>query len=130
ERFGLSQLHQLRGRVGRGAEKSYCILVADPKTFGAQERIKAMLRSNDGFYIAEVDLRLRGPGEFYGVRQSGLPEFKVADIIRDEEVLRKARKEAFSIVSADPELRSPHHSAIKKRLFEKYGDFLELGSLN
>jgi ATP-dependent DNA helicase RecG len=101
ERFGLSQLHQLRGRIGRGAEQSYCFLIADAKTPEAKTRIKAMLDSTDGFHIAEVDLKLRGPGDFYGIRQSGLPNFRVADIIRDEKILREARKAAFELIAED-----------------------------
>ncbi|MEE8638269.1 MAG: ATP-dependent DNA helicase RecG [Candidatus Margulisiibacteriota bacterium] len=101
ERFGLSQLHQLRGRIGRGAEQSYCFLVAEAKTGEARTRIKAMLDSSDGFHIAEVDLRLRGPGDFYGTRQSGLPIFRVADIIRDEKILREARTAAFELIAED-----------------------------
>lgn len=98
ERFGLSQLHQLRGRIGRGSEQSYCFMIADPKTPESKARIKAMLDSNDGFYIAEVDLQLRGPGEVLGLRQSGLPSFRVADIIKDEKILQEARIAAFKLI--------------------------------
>jgi ATP-dependent DNA helicase RecG len=95
ERFGLSQLHQLRGRVGRGAEKSYCVLLtSDKKTAVAVERLGIMAETNDGFVIAEKDLELRGPGELLGTRQSGLPEFRVANIVRDQQFLEGARKEA------------------------------------
>jgi ATP-dependent DNA helicase RecG len=103
ERFGLSQLHQLRGRIGRGAEQSYCFLIAGAKSLEAKARIKAMLDSTDGFHIAEVDLRLRGPGDFYGTRQSGLPNFRVADIIRDEKILREARNAAFDLIAGNIE---------------------------
>jgi ATP-dependent DNA helicase RecG len=95
ERFGLSQLHQLRGRVGRGAEKSYCILLtSDKKTAVARERLGIMAQTNDGFLIAEKDLEIRGPGELLGTRQSGLPELSVANLVRDQLILENARKEA------------------------------------
>jgi ATP-dependent DNA helicase RecG len=98
ERFGLSQLHQLRGRIGRGQEQSYCFLMGKPSSDEAKGRIEAMLKTSDGFKIAEADLRLRGPGEFFGVRQSGLPNFRVADIIRDEEIIREAREAALMLI--------------------------------
>ena len=95
ERFGLSQLHQLRGRVGRGAEKSYCILLtSDKKTAVAEERLGIMAQTNDGFRIAEKDLELRGPGELLGTKQSGLPEFRIGNIVRDQAILEMAKKEA------------------------------------
>lgn len=95
DRFGLSQLHQLRGRVGRGAEQSYCALLAsDKKTEVARERLGIMEETNDGFRIAEKDLELRGPGEIMGTRQAGLPEFRVAHLVRDLDILQDARKEA------------------------------------
>ena len=102
ERFGLSQLHQLRGRVGRGAEQSYCILVTGKLNDTARERIRTMVDSTDGFYIAEMDMRLRGPGEFFGTKQSGLPSLRVANIIRDAEILETARAEALSFVEHPP----------------------------
>ncbi|MBU0671637.1 MAG: ATP-dependent DNA helicase RecG [Candidatus Margulisbacteria bacterium] len=101
ERFGLSQLHQLRGRIGRGAKQSHCFLLADAKSQESRARIKAMIDSTDGFQLAEVDLKLRGPGDFYGIRQSGLPNFRVADIIMDEKILREARKAAFDLIEED-----------------------------
>jgi ATP-dependent DNA helicase RecG len=95
ERFGLSQLHQLRGRVGRGAEKSYCILLtSDKKTAVAEERLGIMAQTSNGFIIAEKDLELRGPGELLGTKQSGLPEFRIGRIVRDQALLEKAREEA------------------------------------
>ena len=95
ERFGLSQLHQLRGRVGRGAEKSYCILLtSDKKTVNAEERLGIMAQTSNGFIIAEKDLELRGPGELLGTKQSGLPEFRIGNIVRDQEILEKAKQEA------------------------------------
>lgn len=103
ERFGLSQLHQLRGRIGRGGEQSFCFLIGGPKTEEAKARLQAMLETSDGFKIAEADLRLRGPGDFWGVRQSGLPNFRVADIIRDEKIIQKARTAAEEFIKKDPE---------------------------
>src|SRR3990170_555589 len=106
ERFGLSQLHQLRGRVGRGAEQSYCFLMANyPLSMDAKERLQALCSSTDGFKIAELDLKLRGPGEFFGTKQHGLPELKVADLIRDLKLLYEARRWAFKIIEEDPFLQ-------------------------
>ena len=102
DRFGLAQLHQLRGRVGRGAAQSYCVLVTGALGEAAQERVKTMVESNDGFQIAETDLRLRGPGEFFGTKQSGLPALRIANIIRDREILEIARGEAQTFISSPP----------------------------
>ena len=129
DRFGLSQLHQLRGRVGRGPWKSYCILLtSDRPGEDARERVGALVQSNDGFRIAEADLRLRGPGEFFGTRQSGLPEFRVADLIRDAAILDDARREATAIVAADPELRSPAHRGLREGLLARWRGKLSLAS--
>jgi ATP-dependent DNA helicase RecG len=95
ERFGLAQLHQLRGRVGRGAAKSYCILMTGPRVSPlAEERLNAMVRTQDGFELAELDLSMRGPGEFFGTRQAGLPDFRVANLVRDRQLLEIAKIEA------------------------------------
>jgi ATP-dependent DNA helicase RecG len=102
ERFGLAQLHQLRGRVGRGAAQSYCILITERMSDQAKERIRTLVDSNDGFLIAEMDLKLRGPGEFFGTKQSGLPSLRVANILRDKEILEAARREALDFVSHPP----------------------------
>jgi ATP-dependent DNA helicase RecG len=102
ERFGLAQLHQLRGRVGRGAEQSYCILVTERVNDAARERIRTMVDTNDGFQIAEMDLKLRGPGEFFGTRQSGLPALRVANILRDQEILEVARTHAQEFMERPP----------------------------
>jgi ATP-dependent DNA helicase RecG len=102
ERFGLSQLHQLRGRVGRGAEKSYCLLLSsEKKTVVAEERLGIMAKTANGFIIAEKDLELRGPGELVGTRQSGLPELRVGNLVRDQQILERARNEAESYLSKD-----------------------------
>jgi ATP-dependent DNA helicase RecG len=102
ERFGLAQLHQLRGRVGRGAEQSYCILVTSRLNDAGRERIRTMVDSNDGFYIAEMDLKLRGPGEFFGTKQSGLPALRIGNIIRDQDLLEIARSEAQAFITNPP----------------------------
>jgi ATP-dependent DNA helicase RecG len=102
ERFGLSQLHQLRGRVGRGAAQSYCLLVTDKMNDTARERIRTLVDSTDGFFIAEMDLKLRGPGEFFGTKQSGLPSLRIANILRDVEILQIARREAVDFVARPP----------------------------
>jgi ATP-dependent DNA helicase RecG len=105
ERFGLSQLHQLRGRTGRGSDQSYCLLVAyEPYGEEAGKRLDMMVKSNDGFRIAEEDLNIRGPGEFFGTRQSGIPDLRIANIVRDAPLLNEARREAFSLIDNDPEL--------------------------
>jgi ATP-dependent DNA helicase RecG len=103
ERFGLAQLHQLRGRVGRGAEQSYCILVTEKLNPAARERIRTVVDSNDGFFIAEMDMKLRGPGEFFGTRQSGLPALRIGNILRDTDILEVARSEAAAFVAHPPE---------------------------
>jgi ATP-dependent DNA helicase RecG len=102
ERFGLSQLHQLRGRVGRGAEQSYCFLLTDKLNDAGKERIRTMVGSQDGFHIAEMDLKLRGPGEFFGTKQSGMPTLRIANILRDPDILAAARSEARSFVEKPP----------------------------
>jgi ATP-dependent DNA helicase RecG len=102
ERFGLAQMHQLRGRVGRGAQQSYCILVTEKLNDTGRERIRTLVQSTDGFHIAEMDLNLRGPGEFLGTRQSGMPSLQIANIIRDQEILAIARREATSLVETPP----------------------------
>ena len=130
ERFGLSQLHQLRGRIGRGRYPSKCILLAQYRSSEeAKVRLRAMERTTDGFQIAEEDLELRGPGEFFGTRQSGLPDFRVAHIIRDTPILIEARKEAFRVVEEDPALIQPPHSRLKDVLVRKWKGRLELATI-
>lgn len=146
ERFGLAQLHQLRGRVGRGAEQSHCILIAESwivakakRRIGmdpsenpvspehvAEQRLATMASTTDGFKIAEVDLVLRGPGDFFGTRQSGLPEFRVANILTDTRILEAARKDAFEIIESDPTLSHPHHRALLDHLRTYFHDSLSL----
>ena len=116
ERFGLSQLHQLRGRVGRGSHKSWCILVSDNGSEETKERLDAMCKTNDGFKIAERDLQMRGPGDFFGARQHGLPEMHVADLGADMNVLQEAQKEARLLLDGDPELRAPENAALRERV--------------
>jgi ATP-dependent DNA helicase RecG len=118
ERFGLAQLHQLRGRVGRGDGKSSCLLVYQgPLGETAKARLKTMRETDDGFVIAEEDLRLRGPGELLGKRQSGLPEFRVADLAAHAELLAAARDDAKMILDKDPELRGPRGEALRMLLY-------------
>ena len=130
ERFGLSQLHQLRGRIGRGRYPSKCILLAQYRSSEeARVRLRAMERTSDGFQIAEEDLNLRGPGEFFGIRQSGLPDFRVAHLVRDTPILIEARKEAFQLIQEDPELAHPSHAALKNILRKRWRERLELASI-
>jgi ATP-dependent DNA helicase RecG len=106
ERFGLAQMHQLRGRIGRGADSSHCLLVVyDPVSDDARRRLDIMVKSTDGFRIAEEDLAIRGPGEFFGERQAGLPDMRVADMLRDIDIIEVARKEVISLIGSDPGLR-------------------------
>ena len=111
DRFGLSQLHQFRGRVGRGEHKSYCILMSENPSNLAQERLSALERTRDGFELAEIDLNLRGPGDFFGTRQSGLPNLRMARL-SDRDLLDQARQEAIKIMEEDPELESDRHAGL------------------
>jgi ATP-dependent DNA helicase RecG len=127
ERFGLAQLHQLRGRVGRGSDPSYCFLIANyPMSEDAKRRLKAMVSSTDGFKLAEEDLAIRGPGEFFGTRQSGLPELRVASLLRDGRMLETARREAIGLLEKDPLLHHPDHAGLKEILFRRWLDKLDL----
>jgi ATP-dependent DNA helicase RecG len=130
ERFGLSQLHQLRGRVGRGSAKSRCILLAGDKlSEDGAKRLDVMAQSNDGFVIAEADLSIRGPGDFLGTRQAGLPELKVADVLRDGGILELARRDAFELVERDPELSAQGNDRLKGELLLRWGGRLELAGI-
>lgn len=123
ERFGLAQLHQLRGRVGRGEHQSFCILVADPKTDDGRERLNVMVRTLNGFEIAEEDLRIRGPGEFYGTKQSGIPSLRIANILRDVDILEKSREDAFALVKADPRLASSKYSRLRAEVVKRFESY-------
>jgi len=122
DRYGLSQLHQLRGRVGRGCHESYCILIKD-REIGedASRRLGILANCDDGFKIAEADLAIRGPGEFLGTRQHGLPEFQIADLLRDGALLSIARREAFLLLENDPELAHPENGPARRALNELKG---------
>ena len=126
ERFGLAQLHQLRGRIGRSSRDAVCILVASPGNPVAKRRLEVLEQTTDGFRIAEEDLRIRGPGEFFGTRQHGLPELKVADLIEDFELLRAARRDAQAIVGQDPGLNAPHHQKLRRQVLRAYAGRLDL----
>ena len=128
DRFGLSQLHQLRGRVGRGSAKSYCILLSDTQNEETRRRLKVMTQTNDGFKISEEDLRLRGPGDFFGARQHGLPALKIADLSCDMRLLDEAQQAARELMSVDPELSLPEHRALRERIEELFA--LHADSLN
>jgi ATP-dependent DNA helicase RecG len=130
ERFGLSQLHQLRGRVGRGKHRSQCLLVYyGPNGSEALARLRVMEKEHDGFKIAEADLRLRGPGELLGTRQSGLADFRLASLLRDSSLLLEAREEALAWLETDPRLSRPESRALKEVLKHRWGGRLELGSI-
>ena len=124
DRFGMAQLHQLRGRVGRGTTQSYCLLIGDPKTDDGASRLATMAQTTDGFLIAEEDLKLRGPGDFYGTRQSGLQPLPFIDVLRDVPVLKEAREEAFALLESDPKLARPEHAALKAVVRSKYKNVL------
>jgi ATP-dependent DNA helicase RecG len=118
ERFGLSQLHQLRGRVGRGSDQSFCILLASPKSEVGQERMRIMTETNDGFILSEKDLELRGPGDFFGKKQSGVPEFKVADMVHDFRALETARNDAAMLIQSETFWSAPEYEYLRKVLAE------------
>ncbi|MBN8572126.1 MAG: ATP-dependent DNA helicase RecG, partial [Ignavibacteria bacterium] len=133
QRFGLSQLHQLRGRVGRGAEQSYCILIARTENNSDSEdyikRLKIMEETTDGFKIAEADMEIRGPGEFFGIRQSGVLNFSSMDLVKDKDIVVKAKDIAFKIIEEDPQLRKPEHEVIRKAFVNNYEDAVYLMSV-
>jgi len=131
ERFGLSQLHQLRGRVGRGGEQSYCILMSGNKlTTESKQRLSAMVNTNDGFEIANIDLRLRGPGDIQGTRQSGMLDFKIADLVKDEKLVSYTRRLAQELLQTDPELSQPQNLPIKKFLDQMLKEYVYYGMIS
>lgn len=127
ERFGLAQLHQLRGRVGRGSSQSYCFLITDSTAELGIQRAKIIESSSDGFYIAEKDLKMRGPGEFFGTKQHGLPELTVADLVRHLPILNGLREDVKDILQSDPRLESPENSLILKGVSEMFGNLGSIG---
>jgi ATP-dependent DNA helicase RecG len=149
-RFGLAQLHQLRGRVGRGNKQAYCILVTKDnyvaannsenldleylsstqiERYKASVRLQTMVKYNDGFKVAEIDLKLRGPGDIFGTKQSGFPELKFVDIIKDTEIIREARLSAFKIINDDPQLNSGTNSILKNNFLKHYSKSLEFAKI-
>ncbi|MCS7081737.1 MAG: ATP-dependent DNA helicase RecG [Bacteroidetes bacterium] len=130
ERFGLAQLHQLRGRVGRGSERAHCFLVASsPRSPEAEARLRVLLETTDGFRLAERDLELRGPGDFFGTRQTGLPELRMANLLTDQAILQQAREAALTLIERDPSLAEPAHRELAELLRTRYGLPLELARI-
>ena len=129
ERFGLSQLHQLRGRIGRGDYPSYCILLGHPRHEAAKKRFYTMQETQDGFRVAEEDLQLRGPGEFLGTKQHGLPELRFGNILKDFDIMEEARKEAFGLVREDPDLQDSRNACVRKIIKSRFADKLELANV-
>jgi ATP-dependent DNA helicase RecG len=130
ERFGLAQLHQLRGRVGRGAAESHCILLKGSQCGqDGDERLAILTRTNDGFQVAEADLKIRGPGEFLGTKQSGIPDLRVADLLRDGHILEEARAAAFALAERPDFLSSDVYTQTRQELRVRWGSRLELASI-
>jgi ATP-dependent DNA helicase RecG len=129
DRFGLAQLHQLRGRISRGTFPGYCGAFSQAKSDEAAERLNAFIATTDGFQLAEVDFALRGPGDLFGTRQHGLPPFRIADLQRDGELLEEARRDAAALVAADTGLAQPDHARLRSMMLMRYGRALELGDV-
>ena len=128
-RFGLAQLHQLRGRISRGTFPGFCCVFGDPQTEESRERLQAFVASTDGFELAETDFKLRGPGDIFGTRQHGLPPLRIADLLRDQVILEEARRDAQSLVTADPGLALEEHAKLRRMMLVRYGKALELGDV-
>jgi len=129
QRFGLAQLHQLRGRISRGKFPGYCSVFADAQTDEAKKRLDAFQETTDGFRLAEIDFQLRGPGELFGTRQHGMPPFRIADLQRDLDILHEARRDAQNLTTADPGLSHPDHARLRHMILRRYGTVLELGDV-
>jgi ATP-dependent DNA helicase RecG len=129
ERFGLTQLHQLRGRVSRGTHPGYVCVFADPKTDEAQKRLDAFTGTTDGFALAEIDFKLRGPGDLLGTAQHGLPPLRIADLSRDTAILEEARRDAQALLAADADLAHPDFARLRKMAIQRYGRVLELADV-
>ena len=129
QRFGLAQLHQLRGRISRGNHPGFCTVFADTKTDGSVDRLKAFTKSTDGFELAEIDFKLRGPGELFGTSQHGLPPFRIADLSRDIKILEEARADAAALIDADPGMSIPELEKLRRMVITRYGQVLDLGDV-
>jgi ATP-dependent DNA helicase RecG len=129
ERFGLAQLHQLRGRVSRGVHPGYVCLFANSPGDDIRQRLDSFCQTTDGFEIAELDFQIRGPGDLLGARQHGLPPLRIANLVRDVDVLQEARRDAQAVILADPELRDPAWAKMRRMLLARYGEVMELGDV-
>src|SRR5262245_43999114 len=129
ERFGLAQLHQLRGRISRGRHPGYLCVFASPANDETHERLDAFTKTSDGFELAELDFRLRGPGDLFGTKQHGLPPLRVADLARDAAVVEEARQDAQQLIASDPELSNPAFARLRRMVFHRYGEALDLGDV-
>jgi len=129
ERFGLAQLHQLRGRISRGAHPGYLCVFATPQTDESQARLDAFTKTTDGFELAELDFQLRGPGDLFGTKQHGLPPLRIADLKRDAAIVEEARSAAQSLIQTDPQLANPTLARLKRMVFHRYGEALDLGDV-
>jgi ATP-dependent DNA helicase RecG len=129
ERFGLAQLHQLRGRISRGSSPGYLCVFATPASDEAKERLEAFTKTSDGFELADIDFRLRGPGDLFGTRQHGLPPLRIADLHRDAAVVEEARRDAQSLIESDPDLANPAFNRLRRMVFHRYGEALDLGDV-